>query len=163
MPTKDEIVEQVASQMMKCGHPGRVAANKKQRKNFLMQHERQIGWAVDALPRYSAAVAAVVVKCLIKYNDKEKARQFCRALRKNLFNGTDDPVFLLWKFLQKHSGKDTSLVYGRAVNAAKAYMEGRKLDRLYPLKQDVFDWDEGWTVPDDLLQNWHPESVPELD
>jgi hypothetical protein len=162
MPSKTALVEQVASQMMKGGRPGRLIATDKQKENFQLRHEKHISWAIENLPRSSAAVPAVVVKCIIKYNGS-RVSEFCRALRNGLFQGQDDPAFLLWKFLQKHRGHDTVSAYQRTVCAAKAYMEGRTLSSLRPLKEDIFVWDEGWTVPDNLLNNWTPDDLPKAD
>ena len=162
MPTRDALIEQVASQMMRSGRPGRLRVSNKQRQNFQQRHEKLIGWAIDNLPRSSAAVPAVVVKCLIKY-DANTVRAFCKALRNGLFQGQDDPAHLLWKFLQKHKGHDTIAAYQRTVCAAKAYMEGRTLVTLRPLKEDIFGWDEGYTVPDELLANWNPDGVLEAE
>lgn len=161
MPSKPALIEQVASQMMKGGRPGRINAKAKQKENFQKRHEKQIAWAIDNLPRSSSALPAVVVKCLIKY-DGNRVLSFCKALRLNLFQGQNDPAFLMWKFLQKqkHRGHETVAVYQRAVCAAKAYMEGRTLNSLRPLKKDLFEWDEDWTVPDELIENWKPDDVP---
>jgi len=162
MSSKPALIGQVASQMMKSGRPGRLIATDKQKENFQLRHKKHIAWAIDSLPRSSTAVPAVVVKCLIKY-DNNRVVEFCKALRSGLFQGQDDPALQLWKFLQKHRGHDTVSVYQRAVGAAKAYMEGRTLSSLRPLKEDVFAWDEGWTVPDDLLGNWTPDNLPKAD
>lgn len=161
MPSKPAIIEQVASQMMKGGQKGRLNATNKQKENFQLRHEKHISWAIENLPRSSVAVPAVVVKCLIRYNEN-RVSEFCKALRCNLFQGHSDPAFLLWKFLQKR-GHDTVTVYQRTVCAAKAYMEGRRLNSLRPAKEDIFKWDEGWTVPDDLLNNWTPDDLPKVD
>ena len=152
--------EQVANQMMKGGQPGRNSATKKQKESFRLRHEKHILWAIENLPRTSAAIPAVVVKCLIKY-DNNRVLEFCKALRSGLFQGQDDPAFLLWKFLQKHRGHDTILAYRMTVCAARAYMEGRKINSLREAKEDIFTWDEEWTVPDDLLVNWTPEKNPD--
>lgn len=160
MPTRREaLIEQVANQMMRSGRPGRLRVSNKQRQSFQQRHGKLIVWAIDNLPRCSAALPAVVVKCLIKY-DANTVRAFCKALKNGLFNGQEDPAHWLWKFLQKHKGHDTIAVYQRAVCAAKAYMEGRTLNTLRPLKEDIFAWDEGWTVPDEYLTNWTPDGVP---
>lgn len=162
MPTDNAFIKQVASQMMKGGVPGRLKITKKQRNNFERQHEFHILWAVRNLPRTSAAVPAVVVKCLIKY-DYVLVASFCKALKNGLFKGQDDPAHVLWRFLQRHKGWDTSTVYKKTVAAAKAYMEGKTLTTLRPWKTDIFVWDEGFTVPDDLLAHWNPSTVPQED
>lgn len=162
MPRESDLIDQVVSQMMKGGRYGRAEANDRQKQNFRQRHEKQIRWAIKSLPRCSVAVSAVVVKCLIRY-DQKRVAQFCTALQKAFFDGQDDPAMLLWKFLQKHrgKGKDTVSVYQKTVCAAKAYMEGRRVKELTPLKGDIFVWDEGWTVPDNLLSNWNPDLIPD--
>lgn len=160
MPSKLALVDNVVSQMMKGGRLGRLMATSKQKENFKLRHKKHIIWAINNLPRSSAAVPAVVVKCLIKY-DEDRVGEFCKALQYNMFQGQNDPAFLLWKFLQK-PGHDTIAVYQRTVCAAKAYMEHKQLQYIRPLKEDIFAWDEGWTVPDNLLKNWNPDSLPKL-
>lgn len=161
MPTRNNMLEMVANQMIRSGSSSRLKANKNQREMFQKRHEKQIFWAIDHLPRTSAAVHAVVVKCIIKYNDYPRVSSLCRALRKAMFNGKDDPAFLLWKFLQTHRGGDFATAYKISVCACKAYMESRTLQSLRPLHTDIFDWDEDFTVPDELLSTWNPDSVPD--
>lgn len=155
------MLEMVANQMMRSGKSNRLKATQSQRELFQKRHEKQILWAVDHLPRSSAAVHAVVVKCLIKYNDYTRVASFCRALQKAMFNGKDDPAYLLWKFLQVHRGGDFTTAYKVSVCACKAYMEKRTLQTLRQLNSDIFEWDESFTVPDELLANWNPDTVPE--
>lgn len=159
MPTKSALVTMVANQMMKGPNHGRLPGTPRQRELFRLRHERQIVWVIDELPRCSAAVGAVLTKCLIKYG-QEKVAAFCSALKNHKFDGPKDPVYLLWRFLQKQRGKNTMGVYQRTVASAKAYMEGRTLHLLRLVVKDIFDWDEGWTVPDDLLAGWHPDRMP---
>ena len=160
----EEFNEHIASQMMKSGNKGDLQATKNQLENFKQRHLKHIEWAAAKFKTKefsrSAAVPAVIVKCLIKY-DHEKVMNFCRSLKAGLFNGTNDPVFLLWKFLQKNRGWDSSNVYRVTVCAARAYMENRTLLNLIPAKKDIFDWDEGFTVPDNLLKNWKPDEIPD--
>lgn len=159
MPTRDALVTMVANQMMRGPRPGRPPGTPRQRELFKKRHEKQINFVIDELPRCSAAVAAVLTKCLIKYGE-EKVAGFCRSLKQCTFQGPDDPVHQLWKFLQKHRGKDTVGAYKRTVCAARAYMEDRTLTALRPRNTDIFEWDEDWTVPDELLANWHPDRTP---
>lgn len=159
MPTKEAFIAMVANQMMKGPNYGRLAATPRQKELFKMRHQNQIKWVVAELPRCSAAVGAVLTKCLIKYGE-EKVADFCQALKNCKFEGTNDPVHLLWRFLQKHRGKDTVDCYQRTVCATKAYMEGRKLTLLRPAAQDIFNWDDNWTVPDDLIPGWNPDKEP---
>jgi hypothetical protein len=153
----------VANQMMKGPHHGRPSGTPRQKELFLLRHEKQIQFVIDEMPgKCSAAVVAVLVKCLIKYGE-QKVAEFCSALKNCRFMGTNDPVHLLWKFLQKHRGKDTVGAYQKTICAAKAFMEEREITILRPHRTDIFEWDEGYTVPDELLANWHPDRVPTRD
>lgn len=146
MPTRPAMVEMVANQMMKGPRHGRLPGTKRQRQYFKKRHERQISWVLERLPRCSAAVGAVMVKCLLKYGEEPVAR-FCKALRDHHFNGPNDPAFMLWRYLQAHRGKETTEVYQKTVVAAKAYMEGTPITSLRMTNEDIFDWDEGFSVP----------------
>jgi hypothetical protein len=42
-------------------------------------------------------------------------------------------------------------------------MEGRTIKKLRPLESDIFEWDDNWTVPDDLIPGWNPDTLPGLD
>lgn len=153
---KNLLMTMTANQMMKGIHRGEIKASATQKKLFLKRHEKNIEWVVDQLPRISAAVHAVMVKCLIKYGE-ERVRDFCTAIREVQFNGLHDPAHMLWKFLLKEAGRDTNLTYRKTVAAAKAYMENKTLEFMRAADTDVFEWDEDWTVPDELLKTWKPE------
>jgi hypothetical protein len=153
----NDLTQMVANQMMKGPNYGRLPANKKQQAAFLRRHEDKIRWVLDKLPthkRASAAVPAVICKALIVYG-VEKTEALCAALTKLKFQGPDDPAHLLWLYLLKNSARDekTVEVYRKTICAVRAYMEGRKIDRISPIKTDIFEWDEDYTLPDDLLNN----------
>jgi hypothetical protein len=158
MSKRDDYMKMIANQMMKGPRRGRVPGTKLQHEYFFKRHKNQIGWVHDRLPRCSAAVGAVVMKCLIKYGE-EKVARFCDALRNQNFNGVDDPAHHLWLFLLKSSRKETIEIYQKALYAAKAYMEDRPIKEVRPLLTDVFEWDEGFTVPDEFLANWKPDEA----
>jgi len=153
----NDLTQMVANQMMKGPHYGRLRADKKQQQAFLRRHEDKIRWVLDKLPthkRASAAVPAVICKALIVHG-VEKTETLCAALTKLKFQGPDDPAHLLWLYLLKNSARDeqTVQVYRKTVCAVRAYMEGRKIDRITPIKTDIFEWDEDFTLPDELLNN----------
>lgn len=161
MPTKEETALQIANQMIKSGRMGRVKIPVSRILSFKMTHDNYINWVIDNMPTVSAAVSAVVVKAMIRYN-KNRIANFCKALKNCRFEGTDDPVYLLWRFLQTHKGKNTETAYRRTVTAVRAYAEGKKLQNLTLTlaKRDIFDWDEDLTVPDYLLDKWNPNELP---
>jgi len=156
-----DYIEMVANQMMKGGKYGGLPSTKKQRDHFKNRHQKQIRWIVSLLPKLSAAVPAVLMKCLIKYGP-EKVIKFCAGLKDGHFNGQNDPSHLLWKFFLSHGGKqDVIVVYQKTVWCARAYMEGKEIDAVRKAKSDIFDWDEGFTVPDEYLAQWNPDEIPE--
>lgn len=157
MPIKSNLEIMVANQMIKGPHPGRMVATVKQRDLFLKRHEKHINWAIEEMPRCSASVIAVVVKCIIKYGE-EKTAAFCYALKHKMFQGPNDPVHLLWLFLQKHRGKDVAGCYRKTLCAVKAYMENKQITILRPIKEDIFKWNAEWTVPPNLT--WNPDVPP---
>jgi hypothetical protein len=159
---RERFVMMVANQMMKGPNYGRIPGTPHQQELFRQRHARQIRWVVDQLPRCSAALGAVVVKCLIKYGE-HRVRAFAKALKECSFEGKNDPAYLTWMLIQKHSGKDTVSMYQKAVCGAKAHMEGRTLKKLKAAMTDIFDWDDGWSVPDDLLKGWNPDTLPGVD
>lgn len=161
MPAKIDLIDQVASQMMRSGKKGRLTIPEKQKAAFAKRHEKQIFWVIKNFPRCSSAVHAVVVKCMIKYNDNERVVALAKALRFQKFSGRNDPAYLLYRFLQRHLGADFVVAYKTAVATCRAYMENRELKKIKLAETDIFDWDEDYSVPDDLLANWLPDEIPE--
>ena len=162
MPAKENMQNMIASQMMRCGKKGRLVLSESVKSSFIKRHRKQIDWAIDNLPRSSAALHAVVVKCLIAYKDHNRVMSLAKALKYSTFNGVNDPAYLLYKYLQSNSGAyNFATVYRNCVTACRAYMENKHLQKLKPSESDIFNWDEGYTVPDELLANWDPEKVPE--
>lgn len=168
MPTRyeskeEETVIQAMNQMMRGPKNGIVKATDEQKELFKLRYAQQIRWVAREIPRCSSPMVAVITKCLIKYGEK-KVSAFTKAFRNCLFDGKDDPVYVLWKFIQKDD-KKTLEVYKKTVTVIRAYMEGRKFKniKIKPAQTDIFKWNPNWTIPDDLIQNWNPESLPGLD
>lgn len=125
MPTKSAQIEMVANQMLK-GVNNTTLPDVSIRENFRKEHENEISHIVHNLPRCSAAVGAVLTKASMKYG-RESIENFCLALKNQNFNGTDDPTYLLWKFLQEHRGKNTKVVYQKTLCAVRAFLKKRKI------------------------------------
>lgn len=162
MPKKQHTIEHTANQMMKSGKKGRLIITDRQKNNFIKRHEKQIIWAIENMPRCTAAVYAVIVKSLIKY-DNETVAKFCRSLKKVIFNGQNDPAYVFWTFLQTTQGKDASEIYFKTVYAIEHFVAGKPVKSLQMSTKDIFDWDEDYTVPDDILPQWNPDFVPSSD
>ncbi len=142
--------------MMKGPRAGRLQATKRQKAAFTRRHEDKIKLVTDLLPghkRASAAIPAVVVKAMIFYGF-DKAVRFCDALTKLQFKGPDDPAHLLWLYLLRNHASEhggTLLMYQRTLCVVKAYMEDRIIRNITPIKTDIFEWDEDYTLPNNLL------------
>jgi hypothetical protein len=156
MPTHENLVQMVVSQMMKGPRAGRLQATKRQKAAFTRRHEDKIKLVTDLLPghkRASAAIPAVVVKAMIFYGF-DKAVRFCDALTKLQFKGPDDPAHLLWLYLLRNHASEhggTLLMHQRTLCVVKAYMEDRTIRSITPIKTDIFEWDEDYTLPNNLL------------
>lgn len=146
MSTKEDVVGQVINRMVKAGDSVCPKITVEQKEMLKKKYETDIIWAMSNLPTCSSSVYAVVVKCLIKYN-KNTVVNFCKSLKNHTFNGKNDPVFLLWKYLKRNRGQNTIAVYRTTVCAAKAYMEGRTMKELVEAKKDIFSWDENFNTP----------------
>ena len=157
---KSALINAVVNQMIKCGTRSHIKITAKQKKAFVARYGKQIQWAVENLPRTSAALPAVVVKCMIKYNDDERIIALTKALKISLFDGKDDPAYHLSKFLERHVGSDYVSAYKSSVAACRAYMERRKITKIKPAQTDVFDFDEDFTVPDEFMNHWSPDKIP---
>lgn len=160
MTTKTLAFDAVVNQMIRGGVKGRPAITNKQKKAFVQRYGKQIEWALSNLPRTSAALPAVVVKCMIKYNDDERIVQLAKALKISLFEGKDDPAYHLSRFFDRHMGHDYVSAYKASVAACRAYMERRKISKIKPAQTDIFDFDEDYTVPDEFMQHWNSDRVP---
>lgn len=159
MPRKSNTIEHTANQMMKSGKKGRLVISDNQKNAFIKRHEKQIIWAIDNMPRCTAAVYAVIVKSLIKY-DNDLIAKFCKSLKKAMFNGQNDPAYVFWKFLQTSHGKDACEIYSKTVYAVEHFVSSKPVKSLQMSSKDIFDWDEDFTVPDDILPQWNPDFVP---
>jgi len=160
MPSKITLADAVVNQMIKGGSKENVKITKKQKKAFVQRYGKQIQWAIENLPRTSAALPAVIVKCMIKYNDPERIIQLTKALKISLFNGKDDPAYHLSRFYERHMGKDYTSAYKASVAACRAYMEGRKITKIKPAQTDIFEFDDDYTVPDEFMTHWSPDKDP---
>ncbi len=154
MPSRTDMTDMVANQMMKGPRAGRLSASPQEKQRFISRHEENIQWVLERLPRASCAVAAVTMKCLIKYG-REPVERWCDALKHQNFNGQNDPAYHLWKFLLKHKGRNTLDIYRKSLCAAKNYMEGKTITQLRPYQEDVFQWDADWTVPDEFIEGYN--------
>ena len=147
MTTKREsLITGACNQMMKSGQGGRLKIDDHIRARFKKEHVQSIEWAIDQMPRISSAAIAVVVKCALKHG-KDEILPFCEKMKHELFNGVNDPAYLLWSWLMRNKGANPAHVYKRTVTAARACMEGRTISEIRPSKTDIFNWDEDYQSP----------------
>lgn len=150
MPRNQENVEMIANQMMKGPKAGRYAigSTPTERQEFLERYGPMIEELLPFLPRGSSAIGAAVMKCALKYN-KEKAFEFAKNIKDGMFNGKNDPVYLLWSYLQtrrssKSKSDRTIDIYRMTATACTAWCEERTLSELRARATDIFEWDEDW-------------------
>lgn len=141
MPSPNELIDNICYQMMRGSKQAVYSAE--ERSVFKAKYQKFVEGIMPHLPRASSAVGAVICICALYYG-KDKAVKFAENLKNGVFDGLDDPVFLLWRFLNTRKNRTTDQTYRLTVGAAKAYCEGRKLDRLRELKSDIFKWGENW-------------------
>jgi len=106
------------------------------------------------MPRgISATVGAAAFKAALFYG-LDKAERFVVTIAKGTFDGADDPAHLLWQALNRNRGKENAIDnYQRAVCAARAYCEGRRVRTLSRAKKDIFEWEPGLTPPAEIEDN----------
>lgn len=152
MPSPNELVDNICYQMMRGSKQTPFSAA--ERAVFKAKYQKLVESIMPHLPRASSAVGAVVCICALYYG-REKAVKFADNLKNGVFDGLDDPVFLLWRFLNTRKNKTTDQTYRLTVGAAKAYCEGKKLNRLRELKSDIFKWGNGWEAKKADLASQH--------
>jgi hypothetical protein len=143
---RESLITGTCNQMMKSGQGGRLKVDDHIRARFKEEHMRSIEWAIDHLPRISSAAVAVVVKCILKHS-KEEILPFCDKMKSEMFDGVNDPVYLLWSWLMRNKGASPSHVYKRTVTTARACMDGRTISELRPSKTDIFNWVDDYQSP----------------
>ncbi len=147
MKTRREgLITGACNQMMKSGQGGRLKVDDHIRARFKKEHVRSIEWAIDNMPRISSAVIAVVVKCMLK-DSKEEITPFCDKMKNEMFDGVNDPTYLLWMWMMRNKGANPTNVYKRAVTAARACMEGRTISEIRASKTDIFNWGDDYQSP----------------
>lgn len=158
MPTQEVQVTMIANQMMKGPRGGRYAlgSTETERTLFRQIHEPMIRELVPILPRGSGAMGAAIMKCALRYG-KKKAFAFTKRVSSGMFEGKNDPAYLLWSYLQTGKKPKTRLektidAYRKAATCCRAACENRTLKELRARNQnkasDIFEWDENWQVPE---------------
>lgn len=145
MATMVEMSDNIINQMLKgiAGVFPKEYANESKRRELMARHRTKILPILPFVPRYNAAIGAVVIKCAIKYG-LYRTIQFAKSVRDGTFNGPKDPTHLLWLYLARNKNFKSRDVYKVAASAARAYCEGRTLEHLRPAGKDIFDWTPLW-------------------
>ncbi len=152
---REQLARTVLNRAMKGVHRGRPKGTPKQIEDFCTRFQALAFWVADHMPRdMSASIGAVTFKAALFYG-LEKAEKFCVTVAKGTFNGADDPAHLIWMAMQRNRGKERAVEnYQRAVCAARAYCEGRRVRHLSPAKTDIFEWEMGLKLPTALEKNF---------
>jgi len=121
------------------------------RKVFLQRWTWLVNLIETAMPRRkSAAVGAAAMKCSIKYGLLPVA-MYLKAFKNAQLSGADDPVALLWTYLERIDSKHTTTeIYRCSLTCIRAFCEQRKLTRIRPAEKDLFEWTEDWNVPTNI-------------
>ena len=145
MASSVEMSDQFINQMLKgiTGVYPKEYANENVRRAFLQKHRNKVLPLVPFIPRYNAAIGAVILKCAIRYG-LYKSLQFTKAVRDGTFNGPNDPAHKLWLYLARNKNFKSTDVYKIATSAARAYCEGRTLMDLRPAGKDILVWNPLW-------------------
>jgi hypothetical protein len=109
-------------------------------QRFIEEHAPKFLMLIPYLPKKCrATVGAIVVKCAMIFG-LNKALEFAKAVKDGTFNGVDDPVHLLWLYLETSKSYKQNDVYGKTLTAARAFCQGKKLQGLRVAKVDLFEW-----------------------
>jgi hypothetical protein len=116
---------------------------------FAHKWEPIISWVSLHLPIARAEVQAALAKAYIWYGP-EKIEPFCQRLKDIKFTEDGDPAKALYVALTKAKVNriNISLVaYKKTLASIEAIMLNKPLNRLYEREEDIFQWQEGWELP----------------
>lgn len=117
-------INSIVNQIIRCGREN-IKVPRKKKDICASEYEQEISLAMELLPQAQATFQAVVARKL-KSNDKEKVINFCVDFKNKKFSGSNDPVFLLWRFL-KTANKKPSNLYPCVSYAIRSYIEGKSI------------------------------------
>jgi hypothetical protein len=119
-------------------------------ENFIEKYKDTIDSVVKYMPRGMTTVGAAVAKCALKY-DKNKALEFLKNFKDEIFAGKEDPVYHFYMWIHGVKGpkrkKHDISTFEITAYACKQYCIGKKIKRLDRIK-DVFKWADNWVIQD---------------
>ena len=116
---------------------------------FAHKWQDLIAWISQNLPGARAEVQAAIGKAWLWYGP-EKNGPFCERLREVKFTEDGDPARALFFALQrsKINRINVALVaYKKTLASIEASVNDKTLSRLYERDEDIFQWQEGWELP----------------
>jgi hypothetical protein len=116
---------------------------------FAHKWQTLVAWMSEHLPSARAEVQAAVAKAYLWYGP-EKIEPFAERLREVKFVEDGDPARALYLALTKAKINriNVALVaYKKTLSSIEATMNDKALARLYERDEDIFQWQEGWELP----------------
>lgn len=116
---------------------------------FAHKWQDLVAWISVNLPGARAEVQAAVAKAYLWYGP-EKMEPFAERLREVKFTEDGDPARALYLALTKAKINriNVALVaYKKTLASVEATMTNKPLSRLYERDEDIFQWQEGWELP----------------
>jgi hypothetical protein len=116
---------------------------------FAHKWQDLVAWISANLPGARAEVQAAVAKAYLWYGP-EKMEPFAERLREVKFTEDGDPARALYLALTKAKINriNVALVaYKKTLASVEATMTNKPLSRLYERDEDIFQWQEGWELP----------------
>ena len=116
---------------------------------FAYKWQDLVTWVSDHLPAARAEVQAALGKAYLWYGP-EKIEPFCERFIEVKFVEDGDPARALYLALQKAKINriNAALVaYKKTLACVEATMNDKPMQRLYERDEDLFQWQEGWELP----------------
>lgn len=116
---------------------------------FAHKWQHVVAWVSTNLPGARAEVQAAIAKAYLWYGP-EKIESFAERIREVKFTEDGDPAKALYLALSraKLNRINVSLVaYKKTLASIEATITKKPLTRLYERDEDIFQWQEGWELP----------------
>jgi len=116
---------------------------------FAHKWQDLIAWISSNLPVARAEVQAAIAKAYLWYGP-EKIELFAERLREVKFTEDGDPARALYLALTKakiNRINVASVAYKKTLASVEATVTNKPLSRLYERDEDIFQWQEGWELP----------------
>lgn len=131
------------------GIQNRVRYTESEIVEFAHKWSELIHWVSVHLPAARAEVQAAVAKAYLWYGGQE-IEPFCDRLKNVRFPEDGDPAKALYVALERskvNRSNQTLVSYKKTLAAIDALMTKRAISKLYEKEEDIFQWQDGWELP----------------